>query len=144
MSANQRNYTAILLIPEGGNPSEHYPIEFKGCAHGLGGVEIDVNKSHPTAKILQVMWEDNWQYLPTVIPHDDRFHPHRYRPEQLRKALESCGNLLDDYLRGERRGGSMAWDDLDSTHSILQIDLPEFVRANEESFKIEYPENEDV
>lgn len=144
MSTDPRNYTAILLLPEGGDSGEHYPIEFKGCAHGLGGVEIDISKHHPTAKTLQVMWEDNWQYLPTVIPQDDRFHPHRYRPEQLGKALETCGNLLDDYLRGERRGGSMAWDDLDSTHSVLQTELPEFVRANEESFKIDYPEGEDV
>lgn len=140
MSTEQRNYTAILLHADPDRPGEYFPTKLLGCATTLAEVEQDIAKHHPQAKTLQVIWEDNWMYLPTVIPPDDRFDPFRYRPQQLQHALETCGNMLDDYIRGGRRGGSMSWDDLDSTHEILLITLPELAKANEESFKVEYPE----
>ena len=63
------------------------------------------------------------------IPHLDRFNPDLYTKEELRASLECNAHLLDDYRRGKERGGSMEWEDVDSTHQTILNNLPRLVEA---------------
>lgn len=51
-------------------------------------------------------------------------HPELLTREQLITALECVDNLTGDYARGEARGGSMEWDDLDATHAAALVAFP--------------------
>ena len=50
----------------------------------------------------------------------------RYSFERCNQALEVCEALVEAYQRGEQRGGSMEWYDLDQVHELAQAVLKSF------------------
>ena len=65
-----------------------------------------------------------------LISEKDRCNPALYSEEELRAALECVDNLFGDYQRGELRGGSMDWEDVNTTHDVAAKAIPRLAEAS--------------
>ncbi len=64
------------------------------------------------------------------------------RDERIKNLEMIVVYLMGDYIRGEQRGGSMEWEDLDATHSAACTHFPDLLARAEAENPAE-PEPED-
>ena len=80
-----------------------------------------VSSAYPENEVLRVSRLDAFDF---PVPENKRTNPQYYSERELHEALVCVNNLFNDYWRGEQRGGSMEWEDLDATHSSALCALP--------------------
>lgn len=131
-----KGYTVQLCEREDGDYLT--PIIFCCQADSAGHAEEQALDAYPDGLLLQVICDSAYDELPPISP-DDRFNPALYTQSELRQALETVGNLFDDYLRGAEVQ-HMEWENLDHTHRLAQIGLPRLEEANRLSWNSEDPD----
>lgn len=124
---SNRSYTLQIALVEAGHHKG--PVEFTCSASSVSEAEGLAKTAYPEGVVLRVALDDARLYLPAMAD-EQRCNPIYYSNLELTHALECCDNLLGDYYRGLKRGGTMEWEDLDTTHDVMKVALPRLAEAN--------------